>query len=64
MGTGVLFCIGRVVVLECCSKVFAALVVPGLLLQSVTFMVLCCGGPGRLHLVCEVSAWLESLLLI
>ena len=53
------FCIGRVMVLECCSEVFAVLVVPGLLLQLVSFVVLCCGGPGRLHL-----AGLESLLLI
>ena len=51
-------------VLECCSEVFAVLVVPGLLLQLVSFVVLCCGGPGRLHLVCQISVWLVSELLI
>ena len=51
-------------VLECCSEVFAALLIPGLLLQSASFVVLCCDGPGRLHLVCEISVWLENLLLI
>ena len=40
-------------VLECCSKVFATLVVFRLLLQSVFFVVLCYGGPGRLLWDCK-----------
>ena len=38
---GVLFCIGRIAALECCSNVFDVLVVLRLLLKSVSFVVLC-----------------------
>ena len=64
VGPGVLSCIGWIVALECYSKVFAALVVLRLLLQSVSFVILCSGGPGRLQLVFKISVWFESLLLI
>ena len=45
---GVLFCIGWVAALGCCSRVFIAAVDFSLLLQAVSFMVVCFGGPGRL----------------
>ena len=47
-GHGFLFCMGCVAELGCCSRVFVVLVVFRLLLQAMSYAVVCFGGPGRL----------------